>query len=108
MAVTKKPTRSHVSGFIKRFKEHVAQEVISFAVLDEKFVLPWSSTFAMVVRLSDMRRWNVLVLFETTSKKHPRITGIIELPEWKQVKAASDGAGYDEVKALRPDGKVLN
>lgn len=108
MAVTKKPTRSHVSGFIKRFKEHKEQKVVSFAILDEKFVLPWSSTFAMAVRLSDMRRWNILVMFETTDKAHPRITGIIPQPEWAQRKAAIDGLGYDEVLALRPGGRVLN
>lgn len=103
-----KTTRSHVSGFVKRFREVKNQRTVSFVVRKQAFVLPGDSTFAMAIRIANLRKWNVLVLFETTDKKHPRITGIIELPEWKQVKAASDGVGYDEVCALRPSGKVLN
>lgn len=103
-----KTTRSHASGFVKRFRETKNQRTTAFAIQKQQFVLPSDSTFAMVIRMANLRKWPVLVLFEFGDKKHPRITGVIELPEWKQVKAASEGAGYDEVRALRPGGKVLN
>ncbi len=106
--VETKNTRSHVSGFVKRLKENKLHSVVTFQVARQKFILPASSTFGTTIRLSHTGERNVLVLFEITSKEHPRILGVIASPTWPQVRAASDGEDFFTVKAICPDGRRLN
>lgn len=107
MAKRQHTNRSHVSGFVKKLKNNLGQKVVTFGVANEKFILPEKSTFTTAIRLADVCKWNVLILFDYNGSFHPRIMGVISHPLWSQVKAASDGAGYEAVKALCPEGRPL-
>ena len=83
--------RSHVSGFVKQFKEHVNHNTVTFSVTGQKFILPKASTFANLVILARKSEVNVLLTFEKTQKVHPTVTGVVIKPSWAQIKTASEG-----------------
>ena len=107
MAETKN-TRSYVSGFPKRVKYHKEQRVLTFIVAKQSFVLPSDSSFWMIIQVAKRHNSNVLILFEDTESKHPRVLGIITKPVWSQVHAASKGADFETVKALLPEGRSID
>ncbi len=80
---------------------------MTFRVVKQQFLLPEISTFTTAIRLAELAGWNVLVLFDDNGDLHPRITGVIIRPLWKQVSAASEGGTYDEVVALCSKGRPL-
>jgi hypothetical protein len=91
------PKRSHVCGFVKRLK---GQGTIFFTVSKRQFVLPASSTFAKVICSAKLQREIALVLYEESGKKHPKVTGVIQSPTWKQRKAAEEGLAYEAIDDL--------
>lgn len=95
-------TLSHVSGFIKRFKNNLDQKVITFWVVHQKFILPEKSTFATAIRAAHVSQQNILILFDNSGGRYPRITGVISQPRWAQVRAASLGEDYETIKTLYP------
>ena len=97
----KRPTRTHVSGFVKGFHENCGHGVINFRVVEQKFVLPVISTFALEIIKARKNDWNVLVLFNDDGTFHPKVTGVIPRPKWRQHNAASNGESYETVKALK-------
>lgn len=98
MAEQKKSRRSHVCGFIRSPKRHDGQ--IFFRIEKEKFQIPEKSTFGEMVTAAHQKRENILVLFEYQEKMTglPRIEGVVIQPVWPEVKAAGDGATFDEVR----------
>ena len=107
MAETKN-TRSYVAGFLKRVKYNKEQRVMTFVVAKQSFVLPSDSSFGVTIQDAELCNWNVLVLFEGSEYKHPRVLGIITKPLWAQVDAASKGDSFETIKALLPEGRALN
>lgn len=106
-AESKKPIRTHVSGFVKGLKDNLGHKVATFMVLDQKFILPQTSTFTMAIRMAKLRHWNVLVMFDDDGTVHPKVTGVIVQPLWRQHNAAANGESYEAVKALCPNGRPL-
>ena len=102
----KQKTPSHVSGFIKKLTPKNKQQMMTFVVAKQPFVLPAGSTFGTAVQAAENDGQNVLVLFENTESKHPRVLGVIAKPFWAQVDAASKGETFETVKALLPKGKA--
>lgn len=100
-AETNRPTCTHVSGFVKGFKDNKEHGVVTFRVVKQKFVLPRTSTFAVEITAAQESNWNVLVLFNEDGTVHPKITGVITKPLWSQHSAASNGEDYVAVKALK-------
>ncbi|MEI6810550.1 MAG: hypothetical protein WCK60_00685 [Candidatus Nomurabacteria bacterium] len=98
---SKRPTRTHVSGFVKGFHENRGHGVITFRVIEQKFVLPRTSTFASEITKAKKNDWNVIVLFSEDGTVHPKITGVITKPKWRQHNAAAAGEDYETVKALK-------
>lgn len=107
MTTSNHTNRGYASGFVKRLKNNLKQKVVTFGVANKKFILPEKSTFTTVIRVADVCKWNVLILFENNGNFYPRITGVISKPLWVQVKEASDGADYEAVKALCSEGRPL-
>jgi hypothetical protein len=91
--------RSHVCGFVKRLR-NTKGGTSFFAVSKQQFVLPEASTFFATISEARLRGQTVLVLYEESSRKHPRITGVIPHPVWRQIKAAEEGLSYDAIDLL--------
>lgn len=97
----KRPTHTHVSGFVKGWKDNKGHGVINFRVVKQKFVLPRASTFAVEITTAKESGWNVIVLFNEDGTVHPKITGVITKPLWRQRNAVTNGETYEVVKALK-------
>ena len=97
----KSVSSSHVAGFVKGLKVNPMHGVMTFSVLEKRFVLPDKvTTFTSAIREAKMERKNVLILFKEMDGTDNEITGVFVSPKWSQVRAAAEGKSYDEVYEL--------
>ena len=100
-------TRSHVSGFVKKFRYNRMHKTITFVIAKQSFVIPSRTTFGALIRVANISKQNVLVIFDDSGRTHPKVLGVIGAPLWSQVSAASQGLDFEAVKAIYPKDRMF-
>lgn len=95
MATREEPKRSHVSGFVRGYKE-MRDGQLSFKVCGRKFLVSRNTIFAGHVQTVYRHHLPILIVF-LEDGYYPKIEGVVNCPLWCEVAAAERGASVSEI-----------